>query len=145
MFAFTVDGLVPPMLSPFVINMAQRFIVENFGVKVFLPSILSLNPATAKYTSVIHLESRDGNVVGKKYVWAQKDVRPWGTVVPSQCVKCLSFRSFGVRQKSGKRDFMECGGIKMNGSPCLHQITFEPPAGQKSVPGAPDWLMFDWP
>jgi uncharacterized membrane protein YjjB (DUF3815 family) len=75
-FAFTVEGLVPCLLSSLLVDMAHHVIVENFNISTFITSLLASHPVAARYTSIIHLKNGPEGVVGDRYVWAHKDMRP---------------------------------------------------------------------
>ena len=56
-------GLIPTLLSSFMVDVAQRVIVENFDIDKFLTGILDSAPAVARHTPVVHIKKTDSGVV----------------------------------------------------------------------------------
>ena len=141
---------MPTLLSTFLIDMAQKIIVENIDLKHVVKHLLEASPIAARHTSIIHLTYLKKCLTGQKYVWAQKSMQPWGQPLPSQCNQCSSFRSWGQRkkEKDGLTAVFQCMGRDMNGYPCDNTVTFYRPENLKDSKkdgGSGDWISIPWP
>ena len=146
-FAFTADGLIPSILSSFLVDVAQRVIVEGFDISKFLFQFLDNAPFVARHTAIIHLANKPGGgVVGRKYIWSHKNIQPWGQQLPSQCQECWSFRPWdqGKQAMNGVDMVFRCSGKKFDGSNCSNKLHFrKPEALGQSHSG--NWLSLQWP
>jgi hypothetical protein len=142
MFAFTARSLIPALLSSFFLDLAQKVVVESFPIDgSFVTTFLQPSIVLARHTSVVHLKK--GIDKGSKYVWAHRDMQPWGTPLPAQCPNCKTFRPWGPR-KSGKDKVatFRCQG-KYNKSDCNYLFVASIPSNV--VHTTNDWMTVEWP
>jgi hypothetical protein len=146
LFAFTVDGLIPSLLSSFMVDMAHRVVIENHDANLFMRGLLQSAPIAARHTSIIHLTVTDEAVQGRIYAWAKRQIRPWGQHLPAQCPACFSFRSWQMKDtRTGPANF-ECMGKTVAGHKCRHVHTVKASALRPdgwNVHG--DWISIAWP
>jgi hypothetical protein len=146
LIAFTVDGLIPSLLSSFMLDMAHRVIVENHDASTFMQGLLQSSPIAARHTSIIHLMVTDNSVNGRLYTWAKRQIRPWGERLPAQCPACLSFRSLQIKTTSTGPATFKCTGKTVAGRSCEHLHVVNSPAIRSEgwkVNG--DWISTVWP
>jgi hypothetical protein len=143
LFAFTVEGLIPSLISTLVVDMAHCVIVEGLGTSTIITSLLTSSPIIARHTSMIRLSKTENGICGLKYQWAQREMRPWGHRLPPQCPVCRSFRSWGDRKDREGIALFACRGTR-NGSRCSYIQSFEKPNGAERVEKS-DWIKIPWP
>ena len=128
--------------------MAHRVVIGGFTVDLFLGNLLTSSPVVARHTSIIHLQHGDNGLVGKRYVWANQDMSPWGNQLPPQCDMCFTFRPWSKKMMgllgNPANITFRCMGQSANGGNCSNVIVFRPP-GQFSRIINSDWLSFPWP
>jgi hypothetical protein len=143
-----VDSFISNLLSTFLVDMAQRVIVENFDASRFVDGLLDSAPIVGRHTSIVHLSKTEKGVAGQKYVWSNEHVRPWGHVLPAQCPKCFSHLPWGkkvvARSKGNNTICFTCMGRKANSSHCGNVVVYEKPENIVRISGA-GWLTFRWP
>ena len=139
-------GLIPTLLSSFMVDVAQRVIVENFDIDKFLTGILDSAPAVARHTPVVHIKKTDSGVESSKYVWTNKFLQPWGQTLPSQCPACFSFRPWPSKgsTKNNASIVFKCAGMKSDNTACEKELRFPKPEYKSVSPGGM-WLSFNWP
>jgi hypothetical protein len=145
LFAFTVSGLIPSLLSSFMVDMAHRVIIEDHKVTTFLIGLLQSSPVAARHTSVIHLENTEKGIDGRLHTWAKPEIRPWGSHLPPQCLKCFSFRPWKLKSPTGTSNddaVFRCNGKTVEGIACACIITFPVP---KDVDVKGNWISTPWP
>ena len=76
LFAFTVDGLIPSILSSLLIDMSQRVILESYDISNFIGNLISSSPIIACHTSIIHLCITEKGTSSVQYLWAHKAIQP---------------------------------------------------------------------
>ncbi|KAH9983730.1 hypothetical protein BJV77DRAFT_1072644, partial [Russula vinacea] len=149
LFAFTVDGLIPSILSSLLIDMSQRVILESYDISNFIGNLISSSPIIARHTSIIHLCITEKGTSSVQYLWAHKAIQPWGKRLPPQCDKCGSFRSWDkpvhVPASGANRVgySFRCTGTTVNGSECMNILTFYQPEGVIEVKNG--WMTLPWP
>ncbi|KAH9990729.1 hypothetical protein BJV77DRAFT_1068791 [Russula vinacea] len=78
LFAFTVEGLIPSLLSSLILDMTQRVIVESYDVSDFIGNLIASSPITGRHMSIVHLSITTEGMKSVQYVWAHKTMQPWG-------------------------------------------------------------------
>jgi hypothetical protein len=137
---------MPSLLSSMFLDMSFRVIIQGFNVNGFIGELLGTSPIVGRHTSIIHLSKTPNGLIGSKYVWAHPDMVPWGNVLPVQCPRCFSYRSFGQRLMGvGAATSMSfsCNGL-FKGQTCGKVITFPKPLQVKNLPKS-DWIALPWP
>jgi hypothetical protein len=145
LFAFTAYGLIPSLLSTFLIDMAHRVIVEGFDISRWMTNLLDSSPIAARHTSIIHLRETEGVIHGLEYVWAHRQMQPWGSPLPPQCPRCFSFRPWAERKKTtDSRVVFSCKG-KSKGMVCGYLDKADRPSNLRDAPPRSDWITLNWP
>jgi hypothetical protein len=155
LFAFTVDGLIPCLLSSLLIDLVHRTFIEGYDITTYIGKILRSAPVVARHTAIIHIQrsSKTGNVKGLKYIWANPDMRPFGNVLPFQCPECFAFRPWSKKKQGlGNRInayYFVCQGEWYDKKErkivyCKHMMVFEPETPVNRVADS-DWISMDWP
>ena len=127
-----------------MIDMAERVIVENYDISIFMTSLLNSSPIAGRHTSIIHLRTTENGMEGKKHIWAQPTVTPWGQPLPSQCPSCFAFCTWGkkIAGDNGTIGYT-CKAKRPNGDLCNKAMSFPKP--DKVLQAKSDWITFDWP
>jgi hypothetical protein len=149
MFGFTSDSLIPTLLSSLFLDLAQRVIVENFNIDdKLIDVVLNSSPIAARHTSIVHIKlSENGQVqTRKKYVWAHKDMQPWGNPLPPQCERCGAFRPWGPRLRGKDKVTAEfsCQAVTSDGLQCKHVVRFVKPEVE-GLQIFKEWMSMNWP
>jgi len=107
----------------------------------FVATFLQPSYVLGRHSSVVHI--RKGVDQSVKYVWAHKDLQPWGTPLPAQCPHCKSFRPWGPRKPGQKKSAtFRCQG-KYNKVDCNHLFVALWP--DNMVTTDHDWMVVEWP
>jgi len=99
---------------------------------------------------MVHIQKNDvipdGEPKALKYVWAQRQMQPWGKPLPAQCPQCRAFRPWGPRKNfeedGSKVARFFCGG-KYKKSLCGY--VFEVVIPKNLIKTEGDWLKVGWP
>ena len=149
LFAFTTDSLIPTLLSSLFLDLAQKLIVEGFQIdKNFVRIMLGPALIAARHTSIVHIikngPGSDTPVSSFKYVWAHREMQPWGRPKPAQCSKCKSFRSWGARLPPNNLDggAFRCEAVIKN-QVCHNVFVSARPSNISLQVG--DWIIATWP
>ena len=144
-----MEGLIPSLLSSLILDMTQRVILESYDVSDFIGHLIAASPVIGRHTSIVHLSITAEGMKSVQYVWAHKNMQPWGKRLPAQCDKCGSFRSWDKPGSIPASDSnrggysFRCTGTTQNGSNCTHIITSYQPEGIIEVKN--NWMTLPWP
>jgi hypothetical protein len=152
-FAFTVWGLIPSLLSSLLIDFAQVTILENMDATTFVESLSRFSPLVTRHTSLIHIKTHKDTsgaelrVDGVVYDWMHPTVRPWGEPMRAQCPQCFSLRAW-EQMKDGNNETsrFRCKGRYTHGSSCAYILSVAKPRGAPKVTtGKSVWMSRTWP
>jgi hypothetical protein len=153
LFAFTVDGLIPCLLSSLCVDMVHRVFVEGFDVTAYIGKLLGSAPVVARHTAIIHVRRSSNTILGTRYTWANADLRPWGNTLPQQCPKCHAFKPWS-KKKQGLGAVANCFTFRCKGKKydtvkramvdCTELLVFNPPLNYQKIADS-DWIAFQWP
>jgi hypothetical protein len=155
LFAFTVDGLIPCLLSSLLIDIVHRTFIEGYDVTSYIGKILRSAPVVSRHTAIVHIRRlvKKGDVESLKYIWANPDLRPYGAVLPFQCPKCFTFRPW-AKKKQGSKEHPNAYWFSCRGSwydekrkdiaYCRNILVYQPPKSYNRVPDS-DWFSLAWP
>jgi hypothetical protein len=146
-FAFTARGLIPSILTSFLVDVAQKVIVDSADIDTFLISILDSAPSVARHTAVIHITNKDTGVEGSRYVWSSSQFQPWAQHLPVQCPTCFSFRPWprdGGKKGVNSCMVFKCQGRNVDDEACKHELRFEM-LQYKAKSKSGMWFSFNWP
>jgi hypothetical protein len=127
--------------------LAQRVIVENFDIhEKIMDVVLNASPVAARHTSVVHIKNMGSGRVQKKYIWAHKDMQPWGVPLPPQCENCGAFRPWGPRMKGKDKTTAKfrCQASMSEDLSCKQVLQIPKPKGEL-LQLFKDWMSMDWP
>jgi hypothetical protein len=155
LFAFTVDGLIPCLLSSLLIEIVHRTFIEGYDITTYIGRILRSAPVVARHTAIVHIRRllKTGDIESSKYVWANPDLRPHGNVLPLQCPKCFTFRPWakrkqGLGEQAGAYRFL-CRGRWYDKKRkaivyCDNVAVYQAQKPYTCVPDS-DWYSLPWP
>lgn len=137
---------MPPLLSSYLIDMAQRVIVEGFQLSKFAANLLESAPIVGRHTSIIYLSATKDGVVAQEFVWGNPNVQPFGQELSPQCPDCSAVRSWGKPNVTGTNERLltfKCRGSNHRGEKCLNVVEFEKPDRfVKALTGG--WMQLEW-
>jgi hypothetical protein len=152
MFAFTAPSLISSLLGSFLLDLAQKAIIETIDINEhFLSGFVGQHSAVmARHSSLVYIqkaEKENAPPTSFKYVWSQKDMQPWGKPIPAQCPQCKGFRPWGNRKLEYQPDDSQqakfyCRG-QFKGSACNY--AFVAPKPKNVIRTLADWMMVKWP
>ena len=144
--------LLPFLTTIFMINFAQRHIIEAHPFTTLIPELLTYASITARHTGIAHINLENPQETRTVvYIWMEESVRPWGMDLQPQCAKCLCLRSWGEVKQRGEDREVVCKGtierVEEDGrhivGPCQHRVVFNRPPGLK-VMGKTGWMEIEW-
>jgi hypothetical protein len=144
LFGFSAECLIPTLLCSFFLDLAQKLVVESLSIDdQFMSTFLQPSYVLARHSSVIHIKRDDkGAIRSSKYVWAHRDMQPWGQPLPAQCPQCKSFRSWGKRKNTQSTAEFRCEAKRKQGD-CNYLFVVEQPGNIVRSKG--DWIDVSWP
>ena len=146
---FTVEGLIPSLLSSLILDMMQHIIMESYDMSNFIGNLIASSPITGWHTSIIHLSITTEGIKSVQYVWAHKTMQPWGKQLPAQYDKCGLFQLWDKAVFIPASDAnwgglsFKCTGTTLNGSKCTHIITSYQP--EELIEVKNNWMTLPWP
>ena len=146
---FTVEGLIPSLLSSLILDMTQHVIMGSHDVSDFIGNLIASSPITGWHISIIHLSITTEGMKSVQYVRAHKMMQPWGKQLPAQCDKCGLFqlwdKAIFIPTSDANRGGLsfKCTGTTLNGSKCTHIIISYQPEGLIEVKN--NWMTLPWP
>ena len=78
----------------FVVGYSQQVLVEGFPLEDCLWRLLPATSAICRHTNIVHLQAREGQTHGVRYMWVHPELCPWGNQLPVQCKACGCIRSW---------------------------------------------------
>lgn len=86
--AFDTPRLHPSSCWPFVVFLCESLHTEGQDLQSAMPHALSNSNKLGRHSGVYTFLQLGGQLLTTKYIWAHRDYRPWGKVLPVQCPEC---------------------------------------------------------
>lgn len=93
---------------------------------------------------MVHIKKGpDGSQDSSKYIWAQRNMQPWGRPLPAQCSRCKSFRPWGDRKNRPDLSAeFRCRGKHGKGDCNELFVAARPKNLDRTID---DWMVVSWP
>jgi hypothetical protein len=143
--AFTATKLHPILLTAFLVDYAQRVLVEGFTLNESFELILSsiAHAALARHSTVVHFYPKTlivplplglstinhTAIQAREFIFAHEKLRPWGQKIPICCAICKSPRSWGRPIKENSTIVFWCKTQNANGAKCPGKSRHPKPDG----------------
>lgn len=120
-------------------------LIEGQDLESAMPRALANSNKLGRHSGVYTFSQVGDQVLTTRYVWADRDFRPWGQTLPAQCPVCGSPQRWKRKYRPGADEsamyefscrYMDCGKDLVTGlmlSPRGH-IVVRKPQGVKFVP-----------
>jgi hypothetical protein len=87
---------------PFLITLAQNIFVEGFNLTEQFRLLLPAAMPFEHHTNILYLHRSQDMLYVQRWTWMDKDVKPWGKILPAQCPGCSAIYTLEAHQKKKK-------------------------------------------
>lgn len=87
---------------PFLITLAQHIFIEGFDLTDQFGFLLPSATLFQHHTNILHLGRTQDVLHVQRWTWMDKDVKPWGKILPRQCPGCSVFHTLECRRNQRK-------------------------------------------
>jgi hypothetical protein len=86
----------------FLITLAQNIFVEGFNLAEWFRFLLPAATHFEHHANILHLHHSQDMLYVQRWTWMHKDVKPWGRILPAQCLACSAIHTPKAHQKEKK-------------------------------------------